>query len=60
MDISNRADFAAAIRYARATRTISSYGRLGSFGRSLILSDGARFVYTAWTARPPMNIHPTR
>lgn len=56
-EIIDRVDFARILRNYRAAGAIRTYGRLGSFGRSLITANGYRVVYTAWTSAPPMNIH---
>ena len=55
-EIASRTEFAKHLRSYRAARAIRSYGRLEAFGRAIITVDGARIVYTAWTACPPMNI----
>jgi hypothetical protein len=53
----DRAEFANILRTYRAAGAIRAYGRLGGFGRSIITTNNLCIVYTAWTSRPPMNIH---
>ena len=55
--VDNRNDFAALLSAYRSQRVLRAYGRLGQFGRVIVLADGTRIAFTAWTSRPPMNIH---
>jgi hypothetical protein len=52
----NRDQFTAILRACRADKSLTSYGRLERFGRSLT-TDAFQVVYPAWTPKPSMNIH---
>lgn len=52
----DRSYFAAVLRAARDGRTLRSYSRFGSFGRSLT-TDLGRTLYPAWTNRPNMTVY---
>lgn len=56
-EANTRAEFAAYLRAYRAAGLIRTYGRLHSFGRSLITVDGLCIRLHRWTPCPPMNIH---
>jgi hypothetical protein len=58
IEITSRREFAAVIRAHRRARCLRSYGRLASFGRSLLSVGGVRYIYPCWTVCSPMNVHP--